>query len=472
MYAALLALCTLVSPAAAGGRVFGWQPWWIDTTPDWSALTHVAWFSFDAAPDGSLTRNGWDAALALREEAQLHGVRFDITVTLFGGDDLHVALSEPARSVLLDNCLAAWREADADGINLDFEGLRGDDRAALTDFALELKARLSTERADAELTLATPAVDWSNAWDYAVLAAQTDGLVVMAYGVHWSSSDPGPLLPLAGGGGWPPYTLGWIIDDYLSVIDPAHHAKVTIALPLYGYDWPSADATAQTEATGSATAVSFSEAWSQARDWRWDQDSQSAWYLTGQAGAWRQAWVDDAAAFRMRVDRVADAGLGLGLWALGYYGPTTNQAVTDSLHAFRGLLAPTSTAETDAPSAATPAQAVDAGLPDGRVTDASLARSADGGVVDSGIEADVAPSAPIEDAGCDGRAAATSGAQGVLVTIALLLLGLALWQTLLMWRQIGMDQSAEFVSRGRYRLVIAALLAHAICIALTHLMPT
>lgn len=505
---ALLAYIACCSPAAAeSSRVFGYQPWWVDGTPDWANLTHLAWFSLEAEPDGSVSRPAWQTAVALREEARVHGVRFVLTVTLFGGDDLHTALHPPARDALLDHIVDAFDELDADGINIDFEGLHAAERDAIVSFAIDLREQLLARRADAELTLATPAVDWSDAWDYGALARETDGLVVMAYGVHWSGGDPGPLLPLDDRGAWPPYTLEWIIDDYRALIAEAHHPAVTIALPLYGYDWPTTDLSAPGRATGKATAVSFGAAWSRTRAWRDDTASGSTWYAGGDADAPRQIWVDDPAAFAARVDVVEAAGMGVGLWALGYYDPDDDAAVTERLAAFRGGQAapePTETAETHGiDPLGTDAQDTDApgADADGAPAGPALDGSADDGVhlIDGGPASDADQDPPAADAGpadgatrlvdrlgrdgadeaaaptstasCDPGAVARSGSRGGLAVLAVLLLGLAILQTLLMWRDVGSNAVADYVSRGRFRVVLAALLSHAVCVVLTTLLP-
>ena len=67
-----------------------------------------------------------------------------------------------------------------------------------------------------EVVLATPAIDWSNAYDYDTLADISDGLFLMGYDFHWSGGDPGPVDPLYGGSPWSQWSLDWSVQDYLS----------------------------------------------------------------------------------------------------------------------------------------------------------------------------------------------------------------------------------------------------------------
>ena len=66
---------------------------------------------------------------------------------------------------------------------------------------------------DPIITMATPAVDWSNAWDYNMLAQITDGLFIMGYDYFYSGSESaGPVSPL---GGYY-YDLDFTVNDYIN----------------------------------------------------------------------------------------------------------------------------------------------------------------------------------------------------------------------------------------------------------------
>lgn len=68
-------------------------------------------------------------------------------------------------------------------------------------------------------------------FDYARIAAAADEVWVMAWGLHWSSSDSGPVAPI----GW----LGAVTDYYddLFADTPELVAKLTLGTNLYAMDW-------------------------------------------------------------------------------------------------------------------------------------------------------------------------------------------------------------------------------------------
>ena len=81
-----------------------------------------------------------------------------------------------------------------------------------------------------EIVIATPAVDWSDAYDYETLSRYA-GLFIMGYDYHWSGSDPGPVDPLFGGSPWGQFALDWTVNDYLSLgVNPD---RIILRLPLY-----------------------------------------------------------------------------------------------------------------------------------------------------------------------------------------------------------------------------------------------
>jgi hypothetical protein len=306
-------------PPSARARThvsYGYLPYW-SIEPDevpWERLSHLAVFSVGVASDGTLTEvSRWtdraEEAVALGHAA---GVRVHLCVTAFDEETQLAVLPDAGRRATLVAALGEQVDAyGADGVNVDFEGVPGELRDELVAFTRELKARVG------EVFLATPAVDWSDAWDYAALTAESDGLFVMGYGYHWTGGSPGPNAPLDAGELWSRWTLAWTVDDYLA--KGADPARVVMGLPLYGQGWPVADASVvPAEATDDGWAVVYADAVAEAEaaGRQWEPVSVTPWYA---AGASEQVWYDDAASLDEKVRFAVDAGLGgVGWWAIGY----------------------------------------------------------------------------------------------------------------------------------------------------------
>jgi spore germination protein YaaH len=166
--------------------------------------------------------------------------------------------------------------------------------------------------------LATPAVDWSDAWDYPALAAASDGLFIMGYAYHYTGGDAGPNAPLTGGDTWSRWALDWSVNDYLSSGAPAD--KIVLGLPTYGQEWPVADGSAvPADTTGDGWSVFYAEAVADAaaHGRAYDSASDTPWYSSGGS---RQAWYDDSDSLAVKMEwAIGEQGLaGVGFWALGY----------------------------------------------------------------------------------------------------------------------------------------------------------
>lgn len=136
----------------------------------------------------------------------------------------HFALSPdyPLRDRLIDDLATA--AGPYDGVQIDFELVSAKDKDAFFWFLRLLKARLG----DKTLSVAVPA-RWraiQDAYDYPLLDATVDRVVVMAYDEHWSTSGPGPIASVA----WSRNVASYAT----SKISPE---KLVMGLPFYGRAW-------------------------------------------------------------------------------------------------------------------------------------------------------------------------------------------------------------------------------------------
>jgi hypothetical protein len=180
--------------------VFGFYPYWAPGYAQlrFQDLTHLAVFSVEAAGSGQLVDlRGWPNA-PLIHAAHDANVRVILVCTLFDSSQLDSLLSSPtAQQELIANLKGQVLDGGADGINIDFEGVPARHRANLVEFMKNLALELRAAIPGAHVSIDTPAVDWSNAFDYAALADICDALhsMYMVGDTHVSRSlDGGPLL--------------------------------------------------------------------------------------------------------------------------------------------------------------------------------------------------------------------------------------------------------------------------------------
>jgi hypothetical protein len=266
----------------------------------------------DLNADGTLsdTDHWTDVAGDVVPLAHASGVSVQLCVTSFDDDVMASVLPDAdKRATAIAELVSLVDAYDADGINVDFEGLNVDLKHDFTAFIQELYPLVS------ELTIAMPAVDWSGAYDFDELALSSDGLFIMGYGYHWTGGDPGPGDPLYGSGTWGSYSLEWSVNDYLTW--GATEDKIILGLPLYGNEWPTAsnDVPGSATDTGWAVVMSSADQIAESEGREWDEDSLSPYVLRSSS----QLWYDDTESIQYRIQWAVDQGLqGVGFWALGY----------------------------------------------------------------------------------------------------------------------------------------------------------
>ena len=314
-------------PAPKAKRVYGYLPYWTKKTAiiPWGTVTQVSWFSAGIGETGAITSlASWNTAdsKVFIQLAHSKGAQVTLTFTQFSTSAISKILATAeSRKTAVDNIVATVIAGGGDGCNIDFEGLAKADRDKMNAFTELLSNTFAQKLPGADVTLATPAVDWSDAWDYQFLAEHSDGLMVMAYAMHWGGSNPGPQLPMKADKPWTHKTLQWIVNDYMTWGKASNKAKFIMGLPLYGMTWPSASAAPGAAKLANAKSVFFSSAQDLAAKsggWKWDVASESPYFAVQEAGTWMQTWCDNLVSFQNRVNYLDQQSVPMGLWALGY----------------------------------------------------------------------------------------------------------------------------------------------------------
>ena len=318
------ALTPPASQPAVDKIVFGFYPYWqAGAAINYSRLTHLAYHSVDPATDGSIAAwNGWPASAPIAA-AHATGVRVLLNITNFNMATSTFLATTASRTALINSVVSSVKSAGADGVVLDFEGMSvASERANLVSFTQEFRAALQANLPHAEIYLATPAVDWSGVYDYANLAANSDGLFIMAYDYPWAgATTAGPVAMLDSSATWGTYATRWTVNDYLAKTSGDH---LILGVPYYGYDWPTASqSTVPSSATANGTAKIYSAAVVNAGTYgrQWNSAGSSPYYAYTATGQAHQCFYEDAVSLALKYDLAQQLNLaGTGMWALGYDG--------------------------------------------------------------------------------------------------------------------------------------------------------
>ncbi len=235
------------------------------------------------------------------------------------GATVHHILTDPrlrastlARLVALVEGLGAVGAAPGAGyagLNLDLENDGAHDRDALNSFVATLAARLHAAgrklAVDVDGVLSEDPRRQTYLYDDRALAAAADTVFVMAWGVHWERSTPGPIAPLA-------YVEG--VARRLSRLP--HARRFVLGVPMYGLDWA-----ARGGAPHPATALQYAEVIALARSVGAtpvrDPASGEMTFAYARSGVSHHVWYLDAHAISQCLRVAQRFGLASGVWRLG-----------------------------------------------------------------------------------------------------------------------------------------------------------
>lgn len=303
-------------------KVYGWHPYWADpmayTHYDYSALSHIAYFSLevDTATGGYTTLRGWDTTPVI-SYAHARGVKVTLTVTNFGSARNTELLTDTVKQWnLINTVISQLQSRNGDGVNFDFESVPATQKANMVSFCRRAVRGIKAVLPEAEISLATPAVNWSDGWDLGALAGICDYLIMMGYNYYWSgSSTAGPVAPVSGEN----YNITKSInEDYLA--DGVPPGKLLLGVPWYGYDWPVTSSIRKAATTGTGTSRIYNTALGLvASNTRIFDDLTGVPYISYQTTQWRQMWYDDSTSLQIKSNFAKDMSLaGIGIWALSY----------------------------------------------------------------------------------------------------------------------------------------------------------
>jgi len=195
------------------------------------------------------------------------------------------------------------------GLNLDLENDGASDRGALSSFVAALAARLHAAgrklAVDVDGVLREGPGHATYFYDDRALAAVADTVLVMAWGIHWERSAPGPIAPLR-------YVEG--VARRLARLP--HARRFVLGVPMYGLDWAARGGAAHPANAlqyAGVIALAHSVKATPARD----PVSGEMTFSYASVGVAHHVWYLDAHAIAQRLGIARRFGLAGGLWRLG-----------------------------------------------------------------------------------------------------------------------------------------------------------
>lgn len=142
----------------------------------------------------------------------------------------HELLDNPAgRTQVVRQLCKLAHDYQLDGVNLDFENIKMEDRDRLTDFVGEIAQALHKQGLTVSIDVTVPSENgnWSKCYDRKGLAEQVDYVMLMAYDQH------SRLSPVSGSVAG----LDWVEQGVKLVLQEVPAKKLVLGMPLYMRLW-------------------------------------------------------------------------------------------------------------------------------------------------------------------------------------------------------------------------------------------
>jgi len=320
------------------GEVYGFLPYWLETTKTAGALRYdllstVSLFDIGLKSNGGIDHSwpGFTTLMsanttAVIKAAHAAGDRVDLTLASFGYLQNRAFLrnaTDQRRAIRQIVALLAARGLD--GVTVDFESVYLRDLPDFSRFVDALGRAIRHHNKIGRVTVAVGASQTGAAMAAAALAGHADRVLIMGYDYRSSRSattgSTDPLVRRDGG-----MSLTWTLNLFKAGKLPMN--RILLALPYYGMSWPTASATLGTapaqaaygKAPPYAIRVSKITIPSGSRH-GYDKVEATAWVATydRHLHVWRQTYYDTAQSLSSKYALAKTRGLaGVGLWALGY----------------------------------------------------------------------------------------------------------------------------------------------------------
>lgn len=302
-----------------GGRAWRVTAWnlgnaaSIETAATAGAIDEVDFVWYLSQADGSLATEKED--LDLVRTTRRRGVQAFATVVNRepGGDfdaDIAAAVlaSGESRRRHIDKLVRLVVDKGFDGLDLDWELVKPDDRDRFSEFVEELAGALHEKSRLLSIAVfpkdSEPGRwDTQKAADYKRLGAAVDEFKIMTYSYSGGWGDPGPQTPLA----WAHKVLAFAQSQVPT-------EKILMGIPFYGFDWHGE----------TTTAVHWEDADAKRREvdapiLRHDGSGEAAYTYTDDAGVMHTVWFQDREAVTAKTDFLArkHADLaGIAIWQM------------------------------------------------------------------------------------------------------------------------------------------------------------
>lgn len=280
-------------------------------------LSSLSVFSYGFNEEGDLIQPTLDDTFMI-DAALMQGVRPVLTLTPIGPDGnfnnvliTSVVNSQAAKDNLLNNLLTTVQDKNFQGVDIDFEYIRPEDRIPFADFVADVRNFLSPYGYHVSVALAPKTSDTQagllyEGKDYGLLGEAADSVLLMTYEWGYTYGPPMAVAPVD--------KVRQVVEYAVTRIEPS---KIDLGIPNYGYDWTLPFV----QGSSRATTVSNQEAVRIAIEAdvpiQFDEVAMSPFFRYEKDGQLHEVWFEDVRSYRAKFALLPEYSLrGMGYWQI------------------------------------------------------------------------------------------------------------------------------------------------------------
>ncbi len=214
------------------------------------------------------------------------------------------------RQKLIENIVNACVKYKLDGINVDFENMKQEDKDMYSRFIIELTPRLKEIGLVTSVDVTAPdgGETWSMCFDRHVIGNVADYIVFMAYDEYGvASTKPGTTA----GYDWVKLSLTKFLQT-----EEIESDKIILAVPFYTRVWTT-DTNGKTTSK-TASMKSLNDILPDDVEKKWDEDLKQNYVEYTEEGKKKQIWIEDLDSLKAKISLIKQNNLaGVGCWQKG-----------------------------------------------------------------------------------------------------------------------------------------------------------
>ena len=280
-------------------------------------LSELSVFSYGFTMEGDIVYPWLDDTWMITKAREQNTLPI-LTLTPFGAsgnfdNNLISAIvnNTTSRDNLIDNLLNVMEAKNFEGLDIDFEFIKAEDRDAFTEFVRVCTERMHEAGYQVSVALApkTSADQKGLLYegkDYRALGEIADHVLVMTYEWGYTYGPPMAVAPLD--------QVRRVIEYAVTEIEPA---KISMGIPNYGYDWPLPYERGVTRARTIGNVEAIRIAIENGAEIIFDEVSMSPYFNYEINGVGHEVWFEDVRSLQAKFDLIKEFGLrGPGYWQI------------------------------------------------------------------------------------------------------------------------------------------------------------